>query len=136
MAQFSNKVAAITGAGSGIGRALALELARNGASLALSDVDQAGLDQTMQALRTGTRARSYQLDVTSQDAVFAHAEAVKADFATAHLLFNNAGSAFLGTFEHQTVEAMEWLIALDLWSVVYGIPRVLRPGLRSLRGKR
>ena len=119
MITFTGKVAVIAGAGSGIGRALALALARAGANLALSDIDESGLAETMRLLPPGTVARSYHLDVTSQDAVFAHADLVKADFGTAHLLFNNAGSALLGTFDHQTIEEMEWLINLDLWSVVY-----------------
>jgi NAD(P)-dependent dehydrogenase (short-subunit alcohol dehydrogenase family) len=104
---FTEKVAVITGAGSGIGRALAVSLGREGARLALSDIDAAGLDGTLQKLPVGVEARGYRLDVTSQTAVFAHADAVKQDFGAPHFLFNNAGSALLGTLEHQTLEEIE-----------------------------
>jgi NAD(P)-dependent dehydrogenase (short-subunit alcohol dehydrogenase family) len=116
---FTNKVAVITGAGSGIGQALALALAGEGARLALSDIDSAGLARTRAQLPAGCEVRTYQLDVTSEAAVFAHADQVLRDFGSAHLLFNNAGSAMLGTFEHQTLDEARWLIDLDLWSVVY-----------------
>ncbi len=116
---FSGKVAVITGAGSGIGRALAIALAQRGAQLALSDINEVGLLQTVAALPDGSAVRSYVLDVTRQEAVVAHAEDVVREFGGAHLLFNNAGSALLGTFEHQTLDEAEWLIELDLWSVVF-----------------
>lgn len=116
---FKNKVAVITGAGGGIGQALAVALAREGARLALSDIDEAGLNRTQALLPAATEVRCYQLNVTDEAAVFAHADQVLRDFGAAHLLFNNAGSALLGTFEHQTLDEARWLIDLDLWSVVY-----------------
>ena len=119
MRNFTDKVAVITGAGSGIGRALAIALATEGARLAISDIDDRSLRETGQLLPPGTEVRSYHLDVTSQAAVFAHAEAVRDDFGGAHLLINNAGSALLGSFEHQSLDEMQWLIDLDLWSVIY-----------------
>lgn len=132
MRSFTDKVAVITGAGSGIGRALAVALAQQGARLALSDIDEDTLRQTADSLPPHTEARTYRLDVTSQQAVFDHAAEVKADFGAAHLLINNAGSALLGTFEHQSLEEAEWLIDLDLWSVVYGtkafLPKMLAQG--------
>ena len=67
----------------------------------------------------GTEVRTYRLDVTSEASVFVHADEVLRDFGAAHLLFNNAGSALLGTFEHQSLEEARWLVDLDLWSVVY-----------------
>ena len=119
MRNFTDKVAVITGAGSGIGRALAIALATEGARLAISDIDERSLRETGHLLPPGTGVRSYPLDVTSQAAVFAHAEAVRDDFGGAHLLINNAGSALLGSFEHQSLDEMQWLIDLDLWSVIY-----------------
>ncbi|MCP5128325.1 MAG: SDR family oxidoreductase [Pseudomonadales bacterium] len=119
MHNFTDKVAVITGAGSGIGQALTVGLAREGARLAISDIDEAALGKTVQLLPPGTSVRSYNLDVTSQAAVFAHAEAVRGEFGGAHLLINNAGSALLGSFEHQSLDEMQWLIDLDLWSVIY-----------------
>ena len=116
---FVNKVAVITGAAGGIGQALAVALAGEGARLALSDIDEAGLSRTESLLPAGTVVRTYRLDVTDEAAVFAHAQLVRRDFGAAHLLFNNAGSALLATFEHQTLDEARWLIDLDLWSVVY-----------------
>ncbi len=120
MKDFHNKVAVITGAGSGIGRALAVALAAQGARLALSDLNQDGLTETIAQLPAGTEARTYRLDVSNCEAVFAHAAEVQRDFGTAHLLFNNAGTTLIGTFENQTIEEMEWLVNINLWGVVYG----------------
>lgn len=128
--QFMNKVAVITGAGAGIGQALAIALAQAGARLALSDIDSAGLESTRAMLPAGCDARTYRLDVTDEKAVFDHAAEVLNDFGAAHLLFNNAGSALLGTFEHQTLEEAAWLIDLDLWSVVY-CTKAFLPAMRQ-----
>ncbi len=119
MKSFHNKVAVITGAGSGIGQALAVALARQGARLALSDIDETGLARTRSQLPAEADARFYRLDVTDRAAVDAHAAQVIGDFGAVHLLFNNAGSALLGTFANQTLEEARWLVDLDLWSVVY-----------------
>jgi len=94
---FKGKVVAITGAGSGIGRALATELAPFGARLALSDINPAALAETMQLLPAGTNARSYPLDVSSRDAVFRFATDVQRDFGAAHFIFNNAGTGVFAT---------------------------------------
>jgi hypothetical protein len=106
MRHFNDKVAVLTGAGSGIGRALACALAAAGARLALSDICDESLAQTVGQLPAGTDVRTYQVDVASRDAVFAHAGAVKTDFGTTHLLFNNAGTTLIGTFENQTIDEM------------------------------
>ena len=109
---FTDKVAVVTGAGSGIGRALAIQLAAAGARIALSDVNRAGLDQTLQLLPVnGTtcdkdklRARGYTLDVSSRDAVYAHADEVRRDFGAAHFVFNNAGATLIGTVANTSTE--------------------------------
>jgi NAD(P)-dependent dehydrogenase (short-subunit alcohol dehydrogenase family) len=117
---FKNKVAVITGAGSGIGRALAMQLGAAGARLALSDVDAAGLTQTLQLLPPDTEGRGYALDVSSREAVFAHADDVRRDFGTAHFVFNNAGVTMVGTFEHTDIDEIEWQLGINLWGVIYG----------------
>lgn len=117
---FTSKVVVITGAGSGIGRSLALQLAARGARLALSDVDAAGLAETLRALPAGCQARGYALDVANRAAVFAHAEEVKRDFGAAHFVVNNAGATMVGTIAHLKIEEIEWQLGINLWGVIYG----------------
>jgi len=120
MSMFANKVAVITGAGSGIGRALAQQLAANGARLALSDINADGLAETLNSLPARTEVRGYTLDVSNRQAFFAHADDVRRDFGTAHLMINNAGATVIGTVEHLTIEEIEWQLGINLWGVVYG----------------
>jgi len=134
MRQFRDKVAVITGAGSGIGRALAMQLAADGARLALSDVNEAGLAETVTQLAPGAVVRTYRLDVSSREAVFAHAAQVKADFGTAHIVFNNAGTNLFSTFEHQTIEEMRWLLDINLWGVIHGTKAFLPMMLAQREG--
>jgi NAD(P)-dependent dehydrogenase (short-subunit alcohol dehydrogenase family) len=117
---YQNKVAVVTGAGSGIGRQLALQLARAGARVAASDVNAAGLAETLRLMPPNAQARSYRVDVSSRDAVFAHADDVRRDFGTAHFIFNNAGVSLSGTIAHSTIEEIEWQVGINLWGVIYG----------------
>nr|AKQ70981.1 serine/threonine protein kinase [bacterium enrichment culture] len=133
MRSFKDKVAVITGAGSGIGRALAQDLATRGARLALSDVDGTGLAGTLELCR-GAEARTYRLDVSKREQVFAHADEVKHDFGTAHCLINNAGVTLSATVEHCTIEEFEWLLGINLWGVIYGTKAFLPMMLAQREG--
>jgi NAD(P)-dependent dehydrogenase (short-subunit alcohol dehydrogenase family) len=119
MRKIQGAVAVVTGAGSGIGRALAVNLASQGAQLALADVNAAGLEETLKLLGSAS-ARSYSVDVADRSAVQGFAHAVEKDFGRASLLVNNAGVALFGTFAELTLEEMEWLIGINFWGVVHG----------------
>lgn len=121
MRGYAGKTAVITGAGSGIGRALALELATRGARLALSDVDEVAAKDTAEACRSrGAQAQHWQLDVADRDAFFAHAADVVGHFGTAQLLVNNAGVALHGAVDELTDADMRWLMEINYWGVVHG----------------
>lgn len=134
MSMFAGKVVVITGAGSGIGRALAQQLAGKGARLALSDVNAQGLDETMRSLPAATEVRGYALDVSNRQAVFAHADDVKRDFGTVHVVINNAGATVVGTVEHLTVDEIEWQLGINLWGVIYGTKAFLPMMLAQSEG--
>jgi len=121
MKDFRGKVAAITGAGSGIGRALALALARDGARLALSDVQDEGLDETArQVLALGATCTTAHVDVANRDAVFAWADACAREHGQVHLAINNAGVALAAPAESVSPEDFEWLMGINFWGVVHG----------------
>lgn len=134
---FEDKVVVITGAGSGIGRGLALQFAGEGAHLALSDINRAALDETLAMLAAGNgqvEARAYPLDVSSREAVFAHAEDVKRDFGTAHFVVNNAGATVFGTVAHTSIEEYEWQMGVNMWGVLYGTKAFLPTMLAQKEG--
>lgn len=131
MKSFRNKVAAITGAASGIGRGLALELAGAGCDLALSDVNQEGLDETAAEARArGVKVTTERVDVADRNAVHAWADRVVVDHGKVNLIFNNAGVSMAGTVEGMSYEDFEWLIGINFWGVVYGTKAFL-PHLRA-----
>lgn len=121
MKELNNRVAAITGAGSGIGRALAIELAKEGCKLAISDVNEKGLAETEQQLaQLGADVMSAPLNVADKTAVYDWADAVQKHFGQVHLIFNNAGVALGATVEDMSYEDFEWVMDIDFWGVVYG----------------
>jgi NAD(P)-dependent dehydrogenase (short-subunit alcohol dehydrogenase family) len=119
MRTIKNTVAVVTGAGSGIGRALAQSLAAQGARLALADVNSKGLEETHKLLGSA-EAKTYSVDVSKASAVGAFARDVERDFGSAALLVNNAGVALQGTFMEISLDDMEWLMGINFWGVVYG----------------
>lgn len=131
MKSFHDKVAAITGAGSGMGRELAIELAKRGCHVALSDVNEKGLAQTMELLKAyPVRATSTTLDVAQRQAVYDWADAVVRDHGKVNLIFNNAGVALGSTLEGVSYEDFEWIMDINFWGVVYGSKAFL-PHLRA-----
>jgi NAD(P)-dependent dehydrogenase (short-subunit alcohol dehydrogenase family) len=133
MEGFAGKVAAITGAGSGIGQALALELARSGALVAISDVDTEGLAQTEEQLKAiGAPVRSDRLDVTEREAFQIYADQINEHFGKVNQIYNNAGIAFTGDVEITEFKDMERVMDVDFWGVVNGtkafLPHLIASG--------
>lgn len=133
MTQVAGKVAVVTGAASGIGRALALELARRGARLAISDVDTAGLAETEALVRAaGGEVRSDPLDVSQRELVLTYADTVVEHYGVVHLVFNNAGIAFTGTVEQMSFKDIDRVMDVDFWGVVSGskafLPHLIASG--------
>lgn len=133
MKDFKGKVAAITGAGSGIGRALSRDLAGRGCHLALSDINTATLAETAAlCAAAGVRVTTRQLDVADRAAVHAWADAVAGEHGKVNLIFNNAGVALGSTVEHTPYADFEWLMNINFWGVVHGtqafLPHLRRSG--------
>jgi NADP-dependent 3-hydroxy acid dehydrogenase YdfG len=118
MRTVAGKVVVITGAGSGIGRALAQNLAGRGARLALSDVDSVGLAETVASL-AGTQVRSDVLDVRDRAAVAAYAASVGEETGV-DVVINNAGVALTGSVLSLDYADIEWVLDVDFWGVVHG----------------
>jgi NADP-dependent 3-hydroxy acid dehydrogenase YdfG len=133
MEGFAGKVAAVTGAGSGIGQALALELGRSGAKLAISDVDTEGLAQTEEQLKAiGAPVKADRLDVTEREAFLLYADAVNEHFGKVNQIYNNAGIAFTGDVEVSPFKDIERVMDVDFWGVVNGtkafLPHLIASG--------
>src|SRR3954462_5843343 len=131
MKSFDGRVAAITGAGSGIGRALAHELARRGAHLALCDINEVGLAETVSSCEGfGVKVTSQRVDVADRAAMFAWADQVVADHGKVNLIFNNAGVALGATIEAMSYDDFEGLMNINFWGVVHGTKAFL-PHLKA-----
>lgn len=122
MAFVSSGVAVVTGAGSGIGRALAQQLSAAGSALAIADNDEKGLTETAASLKSKKAAVStHVLDVSNEEAIRSFAEDVAARHGRVTLLINNAGVALIGTFEEISLDDLRWLMGINFWGVVYGV---------------
>jgi short-subunit dehydrogenase len=121
MQDFDGRVAAITGAGSGIGRALAVQLAKRRCHLALSDVDEAGLAETAGlADLAGVDVTTERLDVADRDGMHAWADRVVADHGKVNIIVNNAGVALGATVEGMSYADLDWLMGVNFGGVVSG----------------
>jgi len=121
MEGFAGKVAVVTGAGSGIGQALAVELARSGAKVAISDVNPEGLAVTAERLRAiGADVKADRLDVSDGAAFAAYAESVNEHFGKVNQIYNNAGMGFYGDVEITRLDEIKRVMDVDYWGVVHG----------------
>lgn len=129
---WNGRTAVVTGAASGIGRALAVDLARRGANLALSDVNTAGLDETVGLCRGSGKVEPYRLDVADREAFVRHAADVVETFGSVNMVVNNAGVAIGGAIEDTTFEDFDWLLGINLHGVINGtkafLPHLIASG--------
>jgi NADP-dependent 3-hydroxy acid dehydrogenase YdfG len=131
MKTLNSKVVAITGAGSGIGRALAVRCADLDARLAISDVNEAALAETAELVRTKQpRVHSARVDVGQRDAIYAWADQVKNEVGPIDVLVNNAGVSLSQTIAQMRDEDFFWLMNINFWGVVHGT-RAFLPQLLS-----
>ncbi|NBO45849.1 MAG: SDR family NAD(P)-dependent oxidoreductase, partial [Actinobacteria bacterium] len=133
MKDFKNKVAAITGAASGMGRTLALELARRGCHLSLSDVNETGLAETAaMASKLGVKVTTAKVNVADREAMVAWADQSARDHGKVNLIFNNAGVALGAFVETVKPEDFQWIMGINFWGVVWGtqafLPHLKRAG--------
>ncbi|HET9076106.1 MAG TPA: SDR family NAD(P)-dependent oxidoreductase [Acidimicrobiales bacterium] len=130
---YTGRTAVVTGAASGIGRSLAVALARRGANLAISDVDFEGLEETVRLCGPADgKIEPYRLDVADRAAVLRHADQVAETFGAVHLVVNNAGVAIGATIEDTSFEDLDWLLGVNLHGVINGtkafLPHLIASG--------
>ncbi|MDY6807917.1 SDR family NAD(P)-dependent oxidoreductase [Gordonia sp. HNM0687] len=133
MKDFRDKVVVITGAGSGMGRDLAVKLGRMGAKLAISDLNPDGLAVTEQLVaETGAPVHAQLLNVAEREAVLEYADTVVAHYGTVNVIFNNAGIAHHGEIERTEFKDIERVMDVDYWGVVNGtkafLPHIIASG--------
>jgi len=132
MITFQQKVAVITGTGSGIGRELAIQLAQKGVHIAIADIQEEQLHETASLLNQyNVPISKYMLDVSQREAVYRFADDVIARHGGVHIVINNAGVALSNVeVEHLTYEDLEWVLGVNRWGVIYGtkafLPHLLK----------
>jgi NAD(P)-dependent dehydrogenase (short-subunit alcohol dehydrogenase family) len=129
MKELKGKVAAVTGAASGLGRSMALAFAAEGMHVALADVDPEGLLQTQKALEGyGVRITKLCVDVSKAEEVEAFAERTVKELKAVHVVCNNAGVSPLGALWENTLADWQWILGVNLWGVIHGV-RAFAPRL-------
>tara|TARA_B110000914_G_scaffold97564_1_gene85762 strand:+ start:831 stop:1649 length:819 start_codon:yes stop_codon:yes gene_type:complete len=127
---FDNKVAAITGAGSGMGQSLAVLLTRAGCHVAISDLNADGLEETRAMLNPAVNVSVHVVDVANRKQMEAFAASANTTHSKINMIFNNAGVTVTGLAEQMPYEDIEWLMNINFWGVVYGCKSFL-PYLRE-----
>ncbi len=130
MTAIADKVVAVTGAASGIGRALAVELSKRGAQLALADVNAAGLRETADLCNAGVQLTTHVVDVRDRSAVERYAAQAAEAHGGVDVVINNAGLTVRAGIEEISYEQFELVLGVNLWGVIYGA-RAFLPLLRK-----
>jgi NAD(P)-dependent dehydrogenase (short-subunit alcohol dehydrogenase family) len=121
MKKLHGRVAVVTGAASGIGRATALELAKEGCELAIADLNEVGLEETAAAARAlGRKVSVHKVDVSDRERMRRFADEVQQEHGAVHVLVNNAGVTVTASFEEHSLDDWEWIVGINFWGVVYG----------------
>lgn len=131
MHPFNNKVAVVTGASSGIGKALVQAFAKCGCHIAMADIRPDELQKTLDSLGSSDKMyKAYTLDVANKDAVFSFADQVAADFPSVDIVINNAGVSMTTTMDKLKLEDFHWVMDINFWGMVYGcqafLPHLLK----------
>jgi NAD(P)-dependent dehydrogenase (short-subunit alcohol dehydrogenase family) len=127
---FTDRVAVVTGAASGIGRALSLALARRGAHVALVDRNEPGLAAVAgEVAALGRKASRHVADVADRARMEALPDEVLREHGRVSFLANNAGVSVAGAFEEQSLDDFAWIVGINFWGVVHGC-RFFLPHLR------
>lgn len=126
MKEFEGKVAVVTGAASGIGRATATRFAQAGMKVVLADIEEPALDKVVEELRAaGHEVIGVPTDVSKWEAIQALADVTMQTYGAVHLLHNNAGVLVCGPVEELSISDWEWVMGVNLWSVIYGVKAFL-----------
>jgi NAD(P)-dependent dehydrogenase (short-subunit alcohol dehydrogenase family) len=123
---FQGRVAVVTGAASGIGLATATRFAQEGMQLVMADIQEDALDVAVSTLRkAGHDVIGVRTDVSSYEQVEALAARAVDHYGKVNIVHNNAGVVRAGTLEELSLEDWQWVLGVDLWSVIYGIKAFL-----------
>lgn len=135
MRDLKDKVAVVTGAASGIGQATAVEFADKGADLLVSDINEAGLAETVAAVEAkGRKAVAFGVDVSRPEQVEGMIQKAMDAFGRIDILMNNAGVGLSGEMRFLSLKDWEWIVGINLWGPIYGIHFALPHMLKQKRG--
>ncbi|MGB1017217.1 MAG: SDR family oxidoreductase [Nannocystaceae bacterium] len=121
MKRFTDRIAVVTGAASGIGRATSVALAQRGCDLAIVDLNEEGLAETAAHIeKTGRKVTQHIVDVADRAQMKALADTVVEAHGAVHIVINNAGVTVSASFARQSLDDFEWLMGINFWGVIHG----------------